>query len=448
MTLTVRGLNALHQFRAGQHTYAWEGVKDSDIAAEIGRNPLNQTRPGINYPLRTDPTAREAEVPDRYVFMNNMYDIVFLMERARRRDYVLVLRETDADGNADPHIYFGPSNNRDAPAYELEWGKTLVSFNPTLTTANQVSEVVVLGWDRQRNRRIEGKASWESLIPRRNRAEAARQQRLMQAFGSRREVVTDKPVRDESEADDRARRILRELRKGMVEANGETVGLPGLLAGRKVQDQQPGRALQRRVLRHRDHPHHRQRRLPHHIQGAPRRGISRERRLGGACMAKFSGIVQGKVASEPDGLGRVRVRLAWMEGESRVLLGACCRHYDRPRARGVVHARDRRRCAGGFRPEQRRYRLYHRLPVERGGPPPTTDGNVRLIRSVNGHEITIYDPQVAGGDSGYISIADAHGNEIILQNANISIRSTGTINIQAPNVIINGRPVAVAPKPI
>ncbi len=234
MTLTVRGLNALHQFRAGQHTHAWEGVKDSDIAAEIGRNPLSQTRPGINFPLRTDPTAREAEVPDRYVFMNNQYDIVFLMERARRRDYVLVLKETDQDGNPDPHIYFGPSNNHEVPAYELEWGKTLVSFNPTLTTANQVSEVVVLGWDRQRNRRIEGKASWESLIPRRDRAEAARQQRLMQAFGNRREVITDQPVRDENEANDRARRILRELRKGMVEANGETVGLPGLLAGRKV----------------------------------------------------------------------------------------------------------------------------------------------------------------------------------------------------------------------
>lgn len=165
-------------------------------------------------------------------------------------------------------------------------------------------------------------------------------------------------------------------------------------------------------------------------------------------MAKFSGIVQGKVASEPDGIGRVRVRLAWMEGESESYWAHVAAIMTGP-GRGVW-----------FMPEidddvlvafdQNNADIAYIIGFLWNGVdrPPTTDGNVRLIRSVNGHEITIYDPQVAGGDTGYISIADAHGNEIILQNANISIRSTGTINIQAPNVIINGRPVAVAPKPI
>jgi phage protein D len=57
----------------------------------------------------------------------------------------------------------------------------------------------------------------------------------MQAFGSRREIITDQPVRSQREAEDRARRILRELHKGMVEASAETIGLPDLRAGRKVQ---------------------------------------------------------------------------------------------------------------------------------------------------------------------------------------------------------------------
>lgn len=81
-------------------------------------------------------------------------------------------------------------------------------------------------------------------------------------------------------------------------------------------------------------------------------------------------------------------------------------------------------------------------------PPPSNDPNLRLFRSVNGHEIGIYDPDVAGGDRGYIRIKDAHGNVIELANAQITIRSVGTIQIQAPNVIINGRPVAPIGPPI
>lgn len=235
LTLSVSGLNVLHTFRAEQHTYAWEETKDSDIALEIGRNAQTRNRPGIGFPVRIKEPARAAEVPDPYVFMNNQYDIVFLMERARRRNYELVLKELNEAGDPDPHLYFGPSESTDAPAYLLEWGRSLVSFRPTLTTARQVSEVVVAGWDRDRNRRVEGTASWQSLIPRRNQAERARQQRLMQAFGNRREIITDQPVRSQREAQDRAERILRELRKGMVEASGETIGLPDLRAGRKLQ---------------------------------------------------------------------------------------------------------------------------------------------------------------------------------------------------------------------
>ena len=35
-----------------------------------------------------------------------------------------------------------------------------------------------------------------------------------------------------------------------------------------------------------------------------------------------------------------------------------------------------------------------------------------------------------------------------LANAAITIRSLGTITINAPNVVINGRPVIIAPSPI
>jgi uncharacterized protein involved in type VI secretion and phage assembly len=80
--------------------------------------------------------------------------------------------------------------------------------------------------------------------------------------------------------------------------------------------------------------------------------------------------------------------------------------------------------------------------------PPATDPHRRVIHSVNGHEVEIYDPGISGGDKGYIRLKDAHGNLIELANARITIQSVATINIQAPSVTINGRPVAPVPNPI
>lgn len=72
--------------------------------------------------------------------------------------------------------------------------------------------------------------------------------------------------------------------------------------------------------------------------------------------------------------------------------------------------------------------------------PPSTEKHLRLIHSVNGHEIGIYDrTPVAAGDKGFIRIQDAHGNIIELGNRHITIIGTGNIQINAPNVTINGR---------
>ncbi|HLJ46308.1 MAG TPA: phage baseplate assembly protein V [Bryobacteraceae bacterium] len=75
--------------------------------------------------------------------------------------------------------------------------------------------------------------------------------------------------------------------------------------------------------------------------------------------------------------------------------------------------------------------------------PPATDPQRRLIHSVNGHEIELYDPGVQDGDKGYIRIKDAHGNFIELSNAEILIRSVGTVSIEGAHVFINRRRVVI-----
>jgi phage protein D len=226
-TLAVRGLNVLHRLRTRQFSYAWTGRRESEIAADIA-TLTHRGRRRFPYDIRTGENFEDEETEIEYLAQDNQYDIDFLLALARRRGYTLYVVE-DAD---QPTLYFGPS---DTPApeitYVLEWGKSLVDFRPTLTTANQVRSVTVRGWDRRRRRVISETRSLDQRRPCRNRD---LQELLRSSCNAREEVVVDEPVFTPAQAGRRAERELCERNKDVVKATGTTVGLPDLRAGRHV----------------------------------------------------------------------------------------------------------------------------------------------------------------------------------------------------------------------
>jgi len=165
-------------------------------------------------------------------------------------------------------------------------------------------------------------------------------------------------------------------------------------------------------------------------------------------VTKYVGVVVGIVKEIDAELGRVKVDFPWMQPPQR--------SYWAPI--GTPMAGKQR----GFyyMPELEDEALVAFEQGDFGHPyvvgflwngvdtPPATDRQRRLIHSVNGHEIEIYDPDIQQGDKGYIRLKDAHGNVIELANARITIRSVAAIDIQAPNVTINGRIVAPVTNPI
>ena len=231
-TLTVRGLNALHKLRRKQYTYAWENMKDSEIAESI--NNLRDPDSGekrLPLPIKIEPNALNTEEAISYVAQQNLFDVDFLLIRARRRGYVFHLRK-DADGNEE--LYFGPSESKREPVtYHLKWGQSLIEFKPSLTTANQVASVTVNGWDRRTKKTISVTVGLEDLRSGRNQD----LYRLLDDAGcgeAREEIVVDEPVFTENEARRRAEAILSDQTKAIVKASGSTIGLPELRAGRKV----------------------------------------------------------------------------------------------------------------------------------------------------------------------------------------------------------------------
>lgn len=230
-TLTVRGLNLLHQFRRKRYNDAFLGRKDSQIAREIAERRDRQlgTR---RFPLavRTSDEALASEANIELVAQRNEYDIDFLWKRARTRGYVLVLEEEN-----DEHprqLYFGPSGSTaNRIKYVLRWGQSLMDFNPRLTSANQFRSVTVRGWNRARQSPISVTVDFDDR-------ELARLNRdlheMVRRCDPREEYVVDEPVFSEAQARRRAIDLLLDQHKQMCTASGVTIGLPELRAGANV----------------------------------------------------------------------------------------------------------------------------------------------------------------------------------------------------------------------
>jgi uncharacterized protein len=226
-TLTVGGLNVLHRFRGEQFSMRYLKKTDSGIARQIGDR--------LKVEMEIDERAAATEPVYDYVLQRNQYALLFLYHRAQRAGYDLVVKEIAANGRYQgSKLFFGPSQGIRRVTYELTWGKSLVEFQPTLNTTNQVGEVIVRGWDALHKKKIVGRAV-RSQLSTRGVGAAGGQAAIEKSFEDRKEVVVDKPVASKKEADKLALETLERIAKGMVQATGSTVGLPDLRSGGVIQ---------------------------------------------------------------------------------------------------------------------------------------------------------------------------------------------------------------------
>lgn len=227
--LTVRGLNILQQLRKKKFSYAWTNKAPSDIATSF--NSLRDAgQPRLKSPWKVivNPLA---EVPIDYIAQKDQYDVDFLLQLAHRQGYTLEAHEDTSQ------LYFGPSQQSLATNYQLEWGKGLMSFKPSLSTTNQWQSVTVRGWDRQSQKPISATVDLnDPLIKKLNG-------NLHGLVQDRQQQTVDLPVFTVAEAKQRARALLHDRSVEIVTARGKTVGLPALRAGTLVNIQGIGARL-------------------------------------------------------------------------------------------------------------------------------------------------------------------------------------------------------------
>jgi phage protein D len=242
-TLTVRGLNVLHRLRRKPYSTAWVKRKPSWIARNIATLRDDKGQPRFPIKIDTDKSAEKGEPELDFVAQVNQTDVDFLLNLGRQQGYELWVR---TDDNRQEHLMFGPGRQARTPVnYQLDWGRTLVDFKPSLTTHNQWKSVTVRGWDRRAQRPIVATVDFNDAKLKKMNQDL---QHMVVQCDQRDAEIVDQAVFTRAEALERARAILRDRFATIIKASGTTIGLPELRAGTQVLIQGLGERLNRTYL--------------------------------------------------------------------------------------------------------------------------------------------------------------------------------------------------------
>lgn len=155
----------------------------------------------------------------------------------RAKGYGLTMVTDRPKDGGDPGLFLSaPRLDTAPPAADFTWGRTLISFTPTLSAKGQVAEVVVRGGaaDAPKDGRIEVSKTWTDVGLSPSAIGPAAAKGLDGAVKGLREVIKPDNIRTKEDAERAALARLREMAASLITGSGMSVGLPDLRAGRVV----------------------------------------------------------------------------------------------------------------------------------------------------------------------------------------------------------------------
>jgi phage protein D len=240
-SMSIHCVGLLHRFRTKQIDRDYVKKKDSFVARELVTEIAKEVKEKVAG-LRLSIDDKEVddnlkvEKDIEHLTVKQEYAINFLLRRSREIGYEFVMEEKDPGANPREVVFhYRPANAVTRPVYKLEWGKTLISFQPSFAAANQVNEVIVRAWDPTGKKPLVGRARRSDLLREGVLDPTADFQVRQTPLADRQEIVTDEIVESQDEANELAKRRLRLIAQGLIEGRGKTIGLPKLRAGSKVE---------------------------------------------------------------------------------------------------------------------------------------------------------------------------------------------------------------------
>ncbi|MFG2214726.1 VgrG-related protein [Streptomyces sp. NPDC048685] len=313
----VRGLDESHRLFRGRRVASYQNMTLADICAQVAQ------RAGLK-PGTVDVAGPVLE----HIAQPNVTDWEFirdLAEEAGAQAYVLdgqlhITRPAEASGAPDG------SARADRDPLVLEMGSNLLRCRAGVSSAEQVSEVEVRGWDVKAKQPLVGRAPAGKSATLELGVSAAE---VSAPFGEARFVVTDAAYGAQAQVDQAAKALAERIAGSFAELEAVIRGNPEVRAGSAVALNAVGAPFEGRYTvtssRHVFDPvrgyetwltvsGQQERSLFGLTGGGPGSGGPGAGSGGGS---RCAGLVSGTVTDthDPEGSGRVRVRFPWLSDE-------------------------------------------------------------------------------------------------------------------------------------
>ena len=357
----IRGYDQAHRLFRGRRTETYTQSTASDVATQVAR------RAG----LKVGTVDSTSTVHD-HISQGGVTDWEFLNRLAGEIGYEIVVKDGKFDFHKAKTADSAPSAGGPADTNPLvvKMGTDLLRFRSVVTSAEQVKEVQVRGWDLAEKKALTANAPAATKTAELPTTSPAK---IAAAFGDPVYVASDSAYRSQSEVDAAAGALAEQIAGAFAEFEGVARGNPKLRANAAVSVENIGAPFEGKYTittsRHRYDP---ATRLHHRVRGHRPAGAEPVqpgvRTVGGIADAR-RGDRRGQRLQRSAEAGSGQADLPLAVGHLRQRLGpdGAGRSGQGPRRHG--DPRGRRRGAGDVRAGGHRPAVRHRRAVERQGHP-------------------------------------------------------------------------------
>lgn len=213
--IIIRGYDVSHRLHRGKYNRSFQNMTDSDIVKKVIQEV------GIAAGV-----IDESGIPHDYVFQENQTNMAFLRDRATRIGYELFVQD-------------GKLNFRKPKSSEtlnLKWLQDISNFKVRVTSAEQVKEVEVRGWDYTSKRPFISTVQSEKLLTETDNGSGKDSSSVFDKKPENpRMLVVDRPMFQAKEGDIMAQALYNELAGQYVYADAKGEGNPQIRPGKVVE---------------------------------------------------------------------------------------------------------------------------------------------------------------------------------------------------------------------
>jgi phage protein D len=211
--IIIRGYDFSHRLHRGRYNRSFINMTDSDIVKKIA----GETAIKIG-------TIDSSGSPHDYVFQENQTNMAFLRQRAARLGFELFVQ--------DSKLHFRKPKSQES--LNLKWLQDIHSFRVHTTSAEQVNEVEVRGWDYQNKKSIVSTKKTENVVTETGHGKGSQNGTKFRS-PSPKMIVVNQPIFSPDEADTIAQALCNELGGEFVFADARAEGNPKIRPGCMVQ---------------------------------------------------------------------------------------------------------------------------------------------------------------------------------------------------------------------